>query len=221
MKVIIYTTNLGGYDKLQPSPKHIYPMIEDTFEYLYFTDGEAPEGWTKVEMKKGDRKDSRFYKINSHLLPPHDISIYLDACYFFKKPLHQIIEQFKGDIAISKHGKDTCVYQHAGTCLLMELDNPQTIAKQIGKYANAGLPRQLGLTENSFIIRRNNGIIKELNELWWKEYVEGSQRDQLSLPYALWKVKPNLQILPFSARDNKWLGGWSQHNKSNKWILNK
>jgi len=201
MRILVYSINLGGYDYLHESPKAKWTSTEDDFEYLYFTDGEAPAGWTKVPHETGSRKDSRYWKINSHLLPPHDISIY-----------QKILEQIDlKDIALSPHGKDNCVYKHGITVIMNKLDEPYTVFKQLGKYANEGMPKNLGLTENAFIIRRNNGIIKELNELWWQEYQQGSQRDQLSLPYALWKVKPELTLLPFSLRNNKYLANFCGH----------
>jgi hypothetical protein len=212
MHILVYSINLGGYDYLHESPKVKWTSIEDDFEYLYFTDGEAPNGWTKVPHETGSRKDSRYWKINSHLLPPHDISIYVDAAFIFTKPLQKILEQIDlKDIALSPHGKDNCVYKHGITVIMNKLDEPYTVFKQLGKYANDGMPKDLGLTENGFIIRRNNGIIKELNELWWQEYQQGSQRDQLALPYALWKVKPELTLLPFSLRNNKYLANFCGH----------
>jgi hypothetical protein len=212
MKVIVYTVNIGGYDKLNPSPKVIWQDSAD-FEYLYFTDGEAPAGWKKVEIKKGDRKASRFWKINSHLLPPHDISIYLDACYCFKKDIKELPDLLEADIAVCKHPEPD-VWSHAITCLWYRLDDPKVIFNQMGRYSD--LPEHI-LTENSLIIRKNNVIIQELNEIWWDEYLNGSQRDQLSLPYALWKSQANLQILPFSARDNDLLDNWANHLQSHEW----
>jgi hypothetical protein len=211
MKIIVYTVNIGGYDKLNPAPVHPNP----DFEFLYFTDGEAPDGWNKVEIESGDRKASRFWKINSHLLPPHDISIYVDASAYWKKfPAKMINYLDDCDIGLPEHPTTNCVYDHALKCLQLKLGTLMVIFKQVGRYANEGLPQNFGLTENGLIIRKNNAKIKELNELWWKEYQEGSQRDQLSMPYALWKVKPKLKILPFSARENKWFTNNLMHLKS-------
>jgi len=173
MKVIVYTVNIGGYDKLNPIPRGDNP----DFEWLYFTDGEAPDGWTKMPIESGDRKDSRYWKINSHLLPPHDISIYVDACATWGRYPTRLPEYLKGDIALPTHPNCGCVYKHAELCMRLELDDKLEIFKQVGKYANEGLPINNGLTENGFILRKNNQAVKELNELWWKEYQEGSQRD--------------------------------------------
>jgi len=210
MKVIVYTCNLGGYDVLRKAPK----PIED-FRYLYYTDQEAPDGWEKMTMKSGGRRESRFYKINSHLLPEHDISIYVDANAYWGRSPFKMVEYIKGfDIAIPPHPNDRCVYKHALTCMRLNLDAILPILKQVGKYANEGMPENIGLTENGLIIRANNPKVKELNELWWKEYQAGSQRDQLSMPYALWRTQPKLKILPFSARENKWFSNNLIHLKS-------
>jgi hypothetical protein len=211
MKVIVYTVNIGGYDKLNPAPPNCNPNIE----FLYFTDGEAPDGWKKVEIESGDRKASRFWKINSHLLPPHDVSIYVDASAEWKKLPSKLINYLEDyDIGLPPHPTTNCIYDHALKCMTLKLGNVPIICGQVGKYFREGMPEKLGLTENGLILRKNNAKIKELNRLWWKEYSEGSQRDQLSMPYVLWKVKPKLKILPFSARENKWFTNNLIHLKS-------
>lgn len=215
-KIIVYTTNLGGYDELHNAPR------DKNAEYLYYTDNEAPRRWKKIEMPTGDRRASRFYKINSHLLPPHDISIYIDACYIIKKPLTELA-LFLGDrdIAIAEHARDKCIYQHGTRIKQLKLDDPKKVDKQIRNYMMKGMPHSFGLPENSLIIRRNNDKIKELNQMWWKEYQNGSQRDQLSLPYCLWKLNIKIAWLPFSARNNDWLGNWANHIGSRIYQRNK
>ncbi len=219
MKVIVYTVNIGGYDELHESPRAKWQNIHDDVDYLYFTDGEAPDGWTKVTHETGTRKDSRYWKINSHLLPPHDISIYLDASYEFQKPITKILEDFNGDIGLCRHPHNSLI-RHANNCIALSLDDPEVIQKQIGRYTLEGLP-DIPLSENSLLVRRNNGIIKVLNETWWEEYSQGSQRDQLSLSYARWKANPVEYWFPFSARENKYLSNWCNHKKSRQWISNK
>lgn len=214
MKIIVYTVNINGYDRLNPSPRAMFPELEQDVRYLYFTNGEAPDGWEKIAIEDGDRKASRYWKINSHLLPEHEVSIYIDACAVYKKPVGKMATFLEDcDIALPKHPSNVCVYQHTGTCLLLQLDKPEVIFRHVGRYADEGMPANNGLTENGLIIRRNNEKVKELNELWWKEYQNGSQRDQLSLPYVLWKLKPDVHILPFSARENKWFYNDLNHLK--------
>ena len=140
MKVIVYTTNLNDYDHLHETPGVKFNMKDD-FTYLYYTDGEAPNGWEKIEMKGSSRKESRYYKINSHLLPPHDISIYLDASFDFQRGIKNF-PQFVADcdVALSKHGKDADIYEHLGTCIHAQKDEPFKMVKQVSKYIHEGLP---------------------------------------------------------------------------------
>lgn len=213
MKIIVYTTNLGHYDKYQPAIKD--PLVD----YLYYTDGKrAPTGWKKIEMASGDRKASRFYKINSHFLPDHDISIYIDASYKIEKPLSPLIELLgKNDMAMCLHPFDRCVYEHARRCKKLRLEDPQVIRNQIRHYSIKRMPPMFGLTENSLIIRKNNKRVERFNNLWWSEYSRWSQRDQLSCPYALWKSDIKLKILPFSARVNPYLSNWGNHLGKREW----
>lgn len=210
MKVIVYSTNLNNYDDLHESPSEKFNM-PSSFEYLYYTDFEAPNGWKKVEMTGDSRKESRFYKINSHLLPEHDISIYIDASFEFKRGIRNFPDLLgEYDIALAKHGKDNDIYTHLGTLIHSKKDEPKRMVKQVCKYLHEGLPDHV-LTENGIIIRRNNDRVRKMNEIWWKEYLFGSERDQLSLPYAIWKSGVKMTLLPFSVRDNEYLSGWNSH----------
>lgn len=212
MRVIVYTTNLNNYDSLHETPSKKFNMKDD-FDYLYYTDTEAPNGWNKIEMTGDSRKESRYYKINSHLLPPHDVSIYVDANLSFLKGISNFPDFVKDhDVAIAKHGKDRNVYEHVGTCAHNGKDDPERMIRQVAKYIQEGLPEHI-LTENSIIIRKNNESVKKMNEIWWQEYLFGSERDQLSLPYAIWKSGAKLTLLPFSVRENEYMTGWNTHKE--------
>ncbi|MBU1260688.1 MAG: hypothetical protein KJ757_02245 [Planctomycetes bacterium] len=45
-----------------------------------------------------------------------------------------------------------------------------------------------GLYEAGVILRRNTDRVSKIMEYWWLEYSQGAKRDQLSLPYVLWKL---------------------------------
>ena len=210
MKILVYSTNLNSYDDLHETPAVKFNM-QDDFEYLYYTDTEAPKGWTKIDMTGESRKESRFYKINSHFLPDHDISIYIDASFQFLKGISNFPDLLgESDVALAKHGKDEDIYEHLGTMIHSQKDDPKKMVKQVCKYLNEGLPDHT-LTENGIIIRQNNKAVRKMNEIWWQEYLFGSERDQLSLHYAIWKSGAKLGMLPFSVRENEYLAGWNMH----------
>lgn len=213
--IIIYTVNIGNYDKGKP--------INLPYRCLYLTDKKkAPKGWEHVAVKTGNRKESRRYKINSHLLPPHEISIYVDANLKINKDITELIKYLKTDIGAPRHARDSCVYKHGRRCVALKLDNPTLIKDQLNKAKRAGVPRGRGLTENCLIIRKNTKEVEELNKRWWKLYRRGSQRDQLSLPQALWENKTQVTYLPIHYTDpahriNEWFSGWGKHLKKREW----
>jgi hypothetical protein len=52
-------------------------------------------------------------------------------------------------------------------------------------YYSRGFPKDWGLCECGFILRRHTPEVKRFNEIWWSEYCKHSSRDQLSMPVAL------------------------------------
>jgi hypothetical protein len=78
------------------------------------------------------------------------------------------------------------------------------------------MSKQELVTENCIIVRKNDIITQGINELWWQEYSTGSCRDQVSMPYVLWRlgVKPN--YFRFHSRKNKYYRNWGEHLKSNR-----
>ncbi len=191
-KVIVYTCNFGDYESVKE------PLcIDPNAKYMLFTDNKnlTSENWQVVviEEKLDDaRRTSRLPKILPHkYLPPHDISIYIDSSLEFKvENVAVMAEQCLKDspLALYEHYKRNCVYEEIDFVLNSKdrvVATPEKCLLQIEKYKKIGYPKNNGLYENAFIIRRNNKEVEELNELWWKEYLEGAERDQFVLMYAL------------------------------------
>ena len=59
------------------------------------------------------------------------------------------------------------------------------------------MPQNYGLFEMSTFIKKNTPIIKTFDLLWWEHICKFSSRDQISLPFVLWKLgdKINYKIL--------------------------
>jgi hypothetical protein len=51
-------------------------------------------------------------------------------------------------------------------------------------------------------VRRNVEAVIAFNECWHEEYFRGSQRDQLSFMYCVWRTGVPLSIIPQHARRN-------------------
>jgi hypothetical protein len=194
MKVIIYTCNTNGYDR-----RKIAPNFDSNTQYLYYSDDMSMlDGWRIMPVDKtvheNNSKICRYYKINSHLLPRHEYSIWIDASFQLKNldVVAYINKNLgKADMACYFHNTDqkerSCIYKEAAVNIANESNNIEVILDQITKYKNEGYPIYNGLYATGILIRRNTAKIREFNKIWWDEVKKYSHRDQISQMYAIWK----------------------------------
>lgn len=222
-KIIVYTCNFGNYESVK---EPLY--IDSSVEYLLFTDNKniRSKNWkiVVVEEKLEDpRRLSRLPKILPHkYLPEHDISVYIDSSLELKAEdvRKMVSECMEGsDIALYKHYLRNCVYDEIEFVMNSTdrvVTNRDLCLKALEKYKSINYPRNNGLFENAFIFRRNTKEIKELNELWWKEYAIGAERDQFTFMYALWmtKITPNTIKRGKQFRSNDYVNFYKHQYKS-------
>lgn len=199
--VIVYTANIGNYDKVQ-TPK----FKKRGVRYILFTDDINLKSnfWEIIicSQSNNNTKTARYFKINPHsVLPEHKISIWVDSSFNIDSfYLDSLIQELGEDnIACFKHGSRTeqrnCLYEESKICLSRNLDNQNLIQKQILKYLIAKFPHNYGLFATGLIIRKNNLTTSLFNSLWWNEILDGSIRDQLSQMYVSWKLNTPIKPL--------------------------
>lgn len=200
-KIVIYTALFGDYDILNN-----YEKFSNFFDFVCFSDKPInSKCWKTVIIKENISPEilNRKIKILGHnYLKNYDISLYIDAnVKILKNPINLIKKNLNfSDISISKHFSRQCVYQEAFALLRSSRFDNSKILRQIKKYLKLKMPSNLGLTENSIIIRRHNKLnVRKIMKDWWRELISGSHRDQLSLPFVLWRN--NYKI--FSMNENK------------------
>lgn len=217
MDLLVYTAIFGNFDTLK-SPK----VQNRKIKYICFTDRDfnCPP-WEIIKVKpiyKDPRRENRRYKLLSHkFCGNYKYSIYLDANLEIICDLSKIAKKWLGkhDIAVKRHPELNCLYKEARICLERKLDDRKLILKQINKYYKDGHPKNSGLTNDNFIIRRHTDKIKKFNELWWKQVKKFSRRDQLSLPYLVNKLNIEYSIIPLDEYNNCIIG--KPHKKFNKY----
>src|SRR5690606_11479765 len=64
----------------------------------------------------------------------------------------------------------------------------ESISRQIRYFKEEGFPDDVGLFLNGFFIREYSKKENELCEEVWKILNEYTSRDQIALPYAMWKL---------------------------------
>ena len=205
---IIYTAIAGGYDSLKPpwgdvavSPARI-AFVDNPGLYT----GTGCPGWQIEPMGGPPCTDplmqAKRCKVLAHeVLPPGtEFSLWVDGSMEFSAGLHpgKLAQEYlqDADLALFRHPSRDCLYDEAHKCNVGRMDDPSVMARQMNKYRAEGYPRNNGLAECSVILRRHTPAVASLNELWWKEIINGSRRDQLSFGYACWKLGIKYNLLP-------------------------
>lgn len=196
MKVIVYTANINRFDEFY-NPKYQVPE----YDYYYYTDVHYTESkwkFIKIDVTGDERRVARYYKINSHELPEHDISVWIDSSFRINGEIKELVEwaaQRPEEVFTFGHPHRNCTYQEATACKRLKKDNDSIIDKQMHKYVKDMFPRNKGMFSTGIMIRKNTLHVHHFNKRWHQELKEGSLRDQLSIVYAAWKTNTRIRTI--------------------------
>ena len=196
-KIAIYTCIVGNYDDFKE------PLYTNTnCDYYLITDNKniKTNKMTRIiisdEIKnKFDNNGTlinRYYKLNpSETFNEYDYSIYIDGSIEIISDLVPLINNINQEIgiAIHKHRDRECIFDEYKACKIMKKGNIKQLKKQLDKYSNDGFPKKYGMAECGIIVTNlKNNIALDIEKSWWEEFKNSeSLRDQISLPYVLWK----------------------------------
>lgn len=195
LRMAVYTCIVGHYDSL------IEPRIaEPGIDYYVFTDIDIPAGsvWKKIDITQFDeyhefsptQLNRRIKMLPFCYLPDYDYSVYVDGNIEIEGAVTPVVAEM-GDCPFGTHYHRTrdCIYVEKVRVNYLRKADKETVDKQTAAYREAGFPRHYGLYENSILIRSHRDeSVRHLMEAWWEEYMRYPTRDQLSLPYLIWKT---------------------------------
>lgn len=141
--------------------------------------------------------NAKIYKILAHTYFSSQFTIYVDGNIFLNVPPSKLISELLGeaDMALFRHPWRHCLYQeHEPAKQRILPPYKALIDEQVVRYRQEGMPANFGLAECGLLIRRNNAITAEFNDRWWAEICRYSNRDQMSFPYVLWKMKDRIKV---------------------------
>ena len=191
-KCVVYTCITNNYDAVNESKikKIDHIMFSDrkinsnTWEYKKIP--------TDI-LELGGNIVNRYYKMHPfELFSKYDYAIYVDGNIQIVSDVTSIVQiarDSKIGIAMHLHPERDCIYKEAKACIISHRGNKKNINSQIRKYNNEGFPHNFGLLEATIIVvDLKNKIAKKIFSDWYNEFCESkSGRDQLSLPYVIWK----------------------------------
>ena len=208
--IILYTAIFGDVkDQLYELPRWGDAYVEC---HAYVDTVEKPKkhktGWILRPPAFTDQNDSRRkarkHKALAHeLYPDVPITIWCDGTmtpYTSPKTLCRRYLPEDLEICTFRHSERTCIYQEAEYCARNKRGDVAKIRKQIAAFKKEGYPYHNGLAETMVVIRKLTDDTKAFNELWWACIENGSERDQLSFDYAIWKLGLDYAVFPLDYR---------------------
>ncbi len=197
-KKVVYTCIVNNYDKL------LEPIIRTpNTDYIVFSNESNiihDDCWQGRKIDKAIIQKcsnnptliNRYIKMHPHeLFPEYDLALYIDGNVRVVSDIEECFSYIndKTGLAMHQHAKRSDVYEEAKACVKLKKGNKKNIKKLIKKYEKEKFPRNYGLYQASVItIDLKNPTAKNILDEWYEEFVkQNTKRDQLSLPYVLWK----------------------------------
>ncbi len=194
-KSVVYTCITGNYDDFI-EPKDAEKGID-----YYIISEVRPKNlrlykWIDIhdvitDRRIDDIRKNRICKLNPHkLFPDYEYSLYHDGNMRISGCLNKYFESLnkKKCIALCRHPNRHNVFEEASEVIALKKDDPNTVISQIQYYVDKGFPVSDSLFACGVIVSKHNeAICKKIMNDWCNEVKTFSYRDQLSLPYVLWK----------------------------------
>ena len=182
-------------------------------------------GWKIVSLQHengldlGLTRHSRLAKILPHrFLEQYDRSLYIDANLKVAGSLQALFARLDDHpVLFFRHPEGRSdIYTEAEACIRLGKEDPVALKKQMDRYRGLGFAgraseKHATIPAGMAILRRHNDpSVQKAMEAWWSEYIAGSRRDQLSLPFALHQTKVNFDLIDKDVRRNEWFV-WQPH----------
>ncbi len=200
-RIIVYTCITGDYDDI------CEPFLEcNNIDFCLFTNNKKliAKIWnvksidTSLINKYDNILLNRYYKFHPFEFfsnKKYDYAIYIDGNIKVMSDLTTLVYAVnnKTGLALHNHCLRDDVYDEAKACCIFHKGNSKKIKEQILKYKKEFFPSNFGLFECNVIVSDlKNKTSKIIMDNWWNDFVSSkSYRDQLSLPYVLWKLGYN------------------------------
>lgn len=192
-KIAIYTCITNGYESINEPI-----FVNDNVDYYIFSDKEVEcEVWKykRIPEKLKDLSPAdknRYIKMHpQEFFGGYDYAIYVDGSIKIISDLAGIINLLNTNIGLAFHShvERDCIYKEAEICKLFKKGNYRAIENTVSSYKTKLFPAEYGMLECGIIaISLNNNLAKKILEQWWEEYTSSMcGRDQIILPYVLWK----------------------------------
>lgn len=202
-KFALYTARFGkpsrfNFPKISVSDidKFCFTDLNINGDMIPISHGQfVKNGFYEIKKMKLNHRTSirnqRFVKIciPDEIFDNYEYSLYSDCKRPFMFDFDFLLSRMEpqSDFLIRRHQKRTCLYDEAMVCIKKKKDSEEIITKQTDFYRSKNYPRHNGLYVSFWLFRRHTEKMKMFSMLWWMQLEKYSHRDQISLPYVVWK----------------------------------
>jgi hypothetical protein len=208
-KYVVYTAIFNNYDTLKE------PLCKSSeIDYVCFTDNYKLKSkiWRIIyynNTKLSASLNNRYLKILGpyNELKDYDYSIYIDGSILIKKDLSILfLKNIENPLVNFKHPQRNCLYDEIEQCLVERRGNIQGLYRQALYYLKMEMPYNYQLSDNKVFLRNHHSdIIRKVMFEWWEEVQRFSGRDQVCLPYILWRNDLQYKFFKEKIDSNKYL----------------
>ena len=216
-KIVVYTAIFNNYDWLKE------PVIKpEDIDFICYTDSNAikSKNWKVVKMDLNGKNPSLLNREIKLLYPytelkDYDYSLYVDGSMMIKGDVGEFIRKYielEPVLMNFRHPNKDCLYTEVDYCIERGRGNAEKLREQKKKYEEDGMPQHFGLSDNKILLRNNHSEEgKKMMDEWFYHVVNYSGRDQVCLPYILYKHHRRYSFFEENIEKNEYFETWP-HN---------
>ncbi len=217
---VIYSAAIGNRDY---SPPCMYPSnVVDDVQFVFFSDSTSQNDnfWQHFLIDESDIKPvylAKVFKVFSHVLFPNaKLTVWLDANLVLKS-VSNVLQSIpvNSDLVLFNHPIRKTIKGEALACARLAKGEKKKLYSQVANYRRLGYPLGFGLFAGGFIIRRSNKTVEATMHDWWEEINKYTPRDQISLPYVVWKNEVRYTLVRGDLLKNDCVE-WAPHGNPGK-----
>lgn len=207
MPGLVYTANVGGYDKPRP-----LGFREQGVDYVCLTDGPPVEGWTTIPVGNYEdaRAAARMIKITVPLIhPSYDWWLWVDGNIKIVGPVRELAERLlsKHEFAAMQHPWWDCSYKEIDKCIELKKDTPENLEAARAYLREEGMPKQAGQIATWLLFRKHSELVEEHAKQWWADCSVFTMRDQVTFMLNLRRVGAEVNMFTKGPKANEWRYG--------------
>lgn len=221
-RILVYTCVFRGYDRVFPPVHH-----DPTIDYVLITDDPSTSvpGWRTIHVDRtqfgSESAPNRYFKMLAHksIFPGYDVSIYVDGNIRVIGRTTEFAANFLESgaaLGVFRHPRRQSIEEEAKACLESgKLADVARLESELADYTADGFPDKQGLMETGVVVKNHrHRALDEAMELWWRLFERFDSRDQISLPYAIWKTGLPTLVIEQSFREPNPYFGLYPHSRS-------